>query len=111
MSSVAVADVSTVCNTGGSGDFSDGFIYGMVNEKPKLLAVIDGGDRANGGIHSATIKNGLVQVERYGTDGGACCPEWTEIRNYQLRDGKLVEVGVMRRGKYVEPVSEVLPVR
>ncbi len=102
INSNAVAIVVTACNTGGSGNFSEGFVFGMVNEKPKLIAVIDGGDRANGGIKSAKIEHGLVQVERFGTDGGACCPEWIEIRNYQLRDSKLVEVGVMRRGKITE---------
>ena len=94
-----IAIVVTVCNTGGTGDFSDGFIFGMVNGKPKVLAMIDGGDRANGGIHSATVDHGLVRVERFGTNDGACCPEWLEIRNYKLLNGKLVEVGLPRRTK------------
>ena len=104
LNSNAVAIVTTVCNTGGSGDFSEGFIFGMVNGQPKLLAVIQGGDRANGGIHAATITNGLLKVERFGTSGGACCPEWVEIRDYQWRDGKLVPLGAERREKFVEPV-------
>ena len=94
--------MTTVCNTGGSGDFSEGYIFGMANGQPKLIAVINGGDRANGGIRSATITNGLLRVGRFGTDGGACCPEWVEVRNYKLLSGKLVEVGVERREKYVE---------
>jgi len=72
----------------------------MVNGKPKLLAMIDGGDRANGGIHSAAVEHGLLRVERFGTSGGACCPEWLEARNYKLQSGKLVEVGMPRRMKY-----------
>ena len=101
-----IAIVVTVCNTGGTGNFSDGFIYGMVNNQPKLLAVINGGDRAYGGIHSATVDNGLLRVERFGTSDGACCPEWLEIRNYKLQGGKLVEVGTLRRVKYEGGLAE-----
>ena len=104
LTSNEVAIVTTVCSTGGSGNFSEAFVFGMVNSQPKLLAVINGGDRANGGIHSATVTNGLLRVERFGTSGGACCPEWIEIRNYKWRDGKLVSVGLERREKFVEPV-------
>ena len=103
LTSNQVAIVTTVCNTGGSGEFSEGFIYSMVNGQPKLLAVIEGGDRANGGIKSATIQNGLLRVERFGTNGGACCPEWVQVRDYQLRDGRLAPVGLERRRKYPEP--------
>ena len=97
-----VAIVTTVCNTGGSGNFSEGYVYGMANGQPKLFAVIPGGDRANGGIRSATVEHGLLKVGRYGTDGGACCPEWVAVRNYKFLSGKLVQVGVERREKYVE---------
>ena len=93
LNSSQVAIVTTVCNTGGSGNFSEGYIFGMANGQPKLLAVIRGGDRANGGIRSATVEHGLLKVGRYGTDGGACCPEWVEVRDYKFLKGKLVQVG------------------
>ena len=111
LTSNAVAIVTTVCNTGGSGDFSEGFIYSMVNNQPKLITIINGGDRANGGIHSATIQNGLLRVERYGTNGGACCPEWVQTTDYQLRDGRLVPVGPERREKYLEPDEKTPPAK
>ena len=95
-----VAIVTMVCNTGGSGNFSEGFIFSLANGQPKLLAVISGGDRANGGIQAATIEHGLLRVEKYGTNGGACCPQWVEIRNYKLRDRRLIQVGMERRRKY-----------
>ena len=101
-----IAIVVTVCNTGGTGDFSDGFIYGLVNNKSKVLATINGGDRAFGGIHSATVDHGLLRVERLGTSGGACCPERLEIRNYKLQNGKLTEVGLPRRTKYEGGLAE-----
>ena len=102
LNSNAVAVVTTVCNTGGSGNFSEGYVFGVANGKPKLIAIIPGGDRANGGIRSATVEHGLLRVGRYGTDGGACCPKWVEVRDYKFLSGKLVEVGVERREKYVE---------
>ena len=104
LSSNPVAIVTTVCSTGGSGNFSEGFIFGMVNAQPKLLAVINGGDRANGGIKSATIEHRTLRVERFGTNGGACCPEWIQTTDYQWRDGQLVQAGPERREKFVEPI-------
>ena len=36
----------TVCNTGGTGNFSEGMVYSMKAGKPSLIARIPGGDRA-----------------------------------------------------------------
>jgi len=102
-----IAIVIGICNTSGSGNFSDGFIYGMVNNRPKLLAVIDGGDRAINGIDSVTVEHGLLRVERFGTTRGASWAEWTEARNYKLLNGKLIEVGPPRRRKYKEPITKI----
>lgn len=53
----------TVCNTGGTGNFSEGFIYTMKGGKPSLVARIPGGDRAYGGLRQAYVENGLLVVE------------------------------------------------
>lgn len=89
------AVVLTVCNTGGTGNFSEGFIYSIKNGKPVLAARIAGGDRAYGGLHSAKVENGLLVVERYnpGETGGACCPEILKTSKYRLATYKLVENG------------------
>lgn len=89
------AVVITVCNTGGTGNFTEGFLYTIRNSKPALVARIPGGDRAYGGLHESSIKNGVLSVESYdaGEMGGACCPEYIETTNYKLTAGKLKEFG------------------
>lgn len=81
------------------GEFQHGLHLRHGQRPAKLLAGIPGGDRAYGGIHTARVENGLLRVERFGTDNG-CYPQWMEIRNYKLRDGRLIQVEMERRKKY-----------
>lgn len=98
------AIVLTVCNTGGTGNFSEGFIYTLKFGKPSLLARIEGGDRAHDGLRSAVVEDGLLLlVERNdaGEAGGACCPEFVVTTKYRLYDRKLAMSGVpLRRELY-----------
>ena len=89
------AMVLTVCNTGGTGQFSEGFIYGIKDGKPELLSRIEGGDRADGGLRSAKVENGLLVVERNGAGetGGACCPEFVVTSKYKLEGKTLKQIG------------------
>jgi hypothetical protein len=89
------AVILSVCNTGGTGNFSEGFIYELKNGKPSLLTRIEGGDRAYGGLRSAKIVNGVLVVESndVGENGGACCPEFVVTSRYKLSGGKLIETG------------------
>ncbi|MBS1792663.1 MAG: hypothetical protein JSS81_02345 [Acidobacteria bacterium] len=89
------AVVVTVCNTGGTGNFSEGFIYTLKDGKPELLSRIEGGDRADGGIRSAKVENGLLVVDRNdpGKNGGACCPEAAIKSKYRLEGKTLKQVG------------------
>ncbi len=89
------AVILTVCNTGGTGNFSEGFIYQLKNGKPVLLTRIAGGDRADGGLSSAKIENGTLVVESYepGERGGACCPEIVVTSKYKLLGKRLVADG------------------
>lgn len=93
------AVILSVCNTGGTGNFSEGFIFSMKTGKPFLLARIPGGDRADGGLRSATVENGLLVVES--NDGsensGACCPEFAITNRYKLSGNKLIETGKSTR--------------
>jgi len=50
--------VRTLCNTGGTGQFDEGFVYGSKNGKPVLLGRIPGGDRASGGVRIRSIHVG-----------------------------------------------------
>lgn len=85
----------TVCNTGGTGNFSEGFIFGAQNGKTVLLATLPGGDRAYGGIRKAWIDHGRLVVETNdpGELGGACCPTEIVTSTYKLAGKKLLEAG------------------
>jgi hypothetical protein len=93
------AIVLSVCNTGGTGQFSEGFVFTMKNGKPALLTRIGGGDRADGGIRSAKVENGLLMVERNdeGESGGACCPEFSITTKYKWNGKDLQEAGTSPR--------------
>lgn len=83
------------CNTGGTGQFSEGFIYAMKAGKPALLARIPGGDRAIGGLVEVKVEGGLLVVEQNDPDRNKamCCSEYSLITKYGVRAGKLVQVG------------------
>jgi hypothetical protein len=89
------AVVLSVCNTGGTGNFSEGFIYKLRNGRPVLVARIAGGDRAYGGLRTAGVNGGVLTVERNdpGENGANCCPEFIETRKYKLVNNKLEETG------------------
>lgn len=87
------AIISSVCNTGGTGNFTEGFVYTIKTGKPLLLTRIEGGDRAYGGLRKIEIDNGIVTVERndVGEAGGACCPEFAVTAKYKW-NGKDLEL-------------------
>jgi hypothetical protein len=97
------AVVLSVCNTGGTGQFTEGFIYTIKGGKPVLLARVPGGDRAEGGLRSLTVENGhlVVDANDGSADSGACCPEYAIRSTYRLSGDKLLEVGKgVRRALY-----------
>ena len=97
------AVVLTVCNTGGTGNFTEGFIYTLKDGKPTLFANIPGGDRAEGGLRTVKVDNGQLIVESNdpGETGGACCPEFILTTHYDVSSAKLKQIGkVDRRGVY-----------
>jgi hypothetical protein len=93
------AIVLTVCNTGGTGYFSEGFIFSMKAGKPAVLARIPGGDRADGGLRTTRVERGLLVVESNdpGEGGGACCPQVIVTRRYRLAGGRITQVGAETR--------------
>lgn len=97
------AVVLSVCNTGGTGQFTEGFIYSMKAGRPALLSRVPGGDRADGGLRSLTVENGLLIVDANDAseNSGACCAEFTLKFKYRLSGDKLIEVGTaVRRELY-----------
>lgn len=99
------AAVSSLCNTGGTGQFTEGYIYTMKNGKPVLLTRFEGGDRGFGGLQTVNIKNGFLFVER--NDGEAnCCADKTLTTKYRWDGKKMVEVGrpISRRLDSTTPI-------
>ena len=93
------AFINSVCNTGGTGNFTEGFIYTLKDKKPFLLTRIPGGDRAYGGISSIRMQEKylVVEINDPGENGGACCPQFTFQTRYKLKDQKLVPVGTPKK--------------
>lgn len=89
------AFVITIYNSGGTGNFTDGFVFTLKNGKPVVLTGFEGGDRAEGGLVSAKVSNGILIVERYspGEFGGACCPQVIETSRYKWNGKQLAQVG------------------
>jgi hypothetical protein len=90
------AVVLSVCNTGGTGRFSEGYVFaGGDGGNAELIDRIGGGDRAYGGLRSARISGGILSVESndVSEEGGACCPEFIVTTRYKLDGGKLVVQG------------------
>ncbi len=89
------AIVLTVCNTGGTGNFSEGFIFTPGTRVPVLTARIPGGDRADGGLRKAFVDDGLLVVDSNdaGEDGGACCPQIIVTTKYRLLGDRIAKVG------------------
>ena len=102
------AIVLSVCNTGGTGNFSEGFVYKIRNGKPQLVTRIAGGDRGYGGLVSAVVKDGFLFVERNdpGESGANCCAEFIETRKYRMTNSKLIEVGAATK-RPVVPTQRV----
>ena len=105
-----IAVVTTLCNTGGTGQFSDAIIFEFRAGKPVQVATVGAGDRADGGIHAVKVVNGLIKVERYGQEhSGACCPEYIDTTTLKLTGNKLTEVGKATRRPYGGDRDEIYP--
>jgi hypothetical protein len=88
------AVVRTLCNTGGTGQFDEGFVYGMKSGKAVLLGRIPGGDRASGGVRCVRFEDGALKVERIGNDSGAARGvDFVDTETWRLKDGGLGEAG------------------
>jgi hypothetical protein len=88
------AILQTMCSTGGTGRFDEGFVYGMKDGKPVLLGEIPGGDRASGGVRCVRVENGALQVERTGNESGAARGiDFIDTETWKVQNGKLAESG------------------
>lgn len=102
------AVVVSNCNTGGTGNFTEGYVFTMRGGSAVSVGELAMGDRADGGIHTVDVRDGLLVVNRYGVgpSGGACCPEFVESTTYRLSGAKLAQVGATRRQDWVDGLNE-----
>jgi hypothetical protein len=95
----AEAAIATNCNTGGTGQFSEGMVFSMQGGQPVLLARVPGGDRAYGGIALLAIDKRQLIVERYATDDGGplCCPKYIDTTRLRWDGAGLAQAGGVSR--------------
>ena len=94
------AVVLTICDTGGSGRFTQGYIHTMRKGRVVELTQVEGGDRAFYGIHDIRMERGLLVVERYAPveEGvGACCPKYIDTQKYRWNGRRLIPTGKTHR--------------
>jgi hypothetical protein len=80
---------------GATGSFSELNLFGLHSGKPVLIADLPGGDRAEGGFHTATISSRRLVVGVYAplAGGGVCCPGFVDTVLYRIVAGKLTRDG------------------
>ena len=102
------AVILSMCNTGGTGNFTEAYVYSMKDGKPIRIMLLSGGDRADGGLRKAWIENRVLTVESSdaGETGGACCPEFIVTNKYRLVGKRLEEVGKETR-REIYPATRV----
>jgi len=72
-------------NAGGTGQFSQLLVYGLVSGEPAILATFPTGDRAQGGYLDACIRDHvLIIVRERGT--AAACADYLENTSYSWHD-------------------------
>jgi hypothetical protein len=92
------AVVQTICNTGGSGQFDEGFVYALKDGKPVLIGRVPGGDRAMGSVRCVRFEDGDLKVDRVGNDSGAARGvDFVDTETWKVQAGRLAEAGKATR--------------
>ena len=99
------AVILSMCNTGGTGNFTEAYIYKLQDRTPKRIMLLSGGDRAFGGLRKAWIRDQILIVESNdaGKYGGACCPEYIVTNRYKYSGKRLKEYGKSERRDIYPP--------
>jgi hypothetical protein len=111
--------VATAGSAGGVAVILGGYVYGLKDGAVVLVAVVEGGDRGEGGIESMKVEGGDVIVRRYQVDtsdvhdpakyGSLSRPNRFEIERWHWDGSKLVRVGT--RTIHRAPTPRVSPPR
>ncbi len=86
-----------LCEPGGSGTVDSIRAYHVDDGVVVEVAVIEGGDRADGGLDVAHVVNRDVVVGRFSGNETMCCPTHVTAETWQLRGGHFVRTHVGAR--------------
>ena len=90
------AVVTLWCSTGGTGFFTEAYVYAMQNGHAKLLTSLAGGDRGDQGIYRVSIANQQLMIVRGDVTEGVCCPDRFTETAYKWNGKSFVVQGVRR---------------
>lgn len=109
------AAVTLLYNTGGTGQFTDVFVYRWDGSAPALVGTAGAGDRAFDGVRSTSIEGGQLVIDRYGGATGACCPSTVVRRAYTVGSSAVTATGRARTWAIVyldrDPAVAQVPIR
>jgi hypothetical protein len=112
---VPEAAVTVLYNTGGTGEFTDVYVYRWNGSTPVLVGTAGTGDRAFDGVRGTTLVDGKLVIERYGGADGACCPTTVVRRAFTVGADALVPAGPARTWALVyldrDPTLNETPIR
>ena len=95
------AAVHLLYRTGGTANWSYLYVYTLDSQQPKLIAVLESGSRADGGLLRVKIQKHLLILDFLDSElrEGDCCSEgFVRVRYHWQRD-KFIEPGVRQKGK------------
>jgi hypothetical protein len=96
-----LAEVSVDSMYGGTGQFRTVDLFALDDGIPVFVAILPGGDRADGGFGKVSFEGGHLVVDVWGeSDSGACCPTFVDPVRYRFVAGKLVSDGKGSRRKF-----------
>lgn len=87
-------------STGGTANWEYLYFYKLEKGAPRLLAWLESGSRAEGGLVEVKIENGLLVLDFADAKRsiGACCSEGYIRVRYAWKNGQFVESGPRERG-------------
>jgi hypothetical protein len=87
-------------STGGTANWSYLYIYKLHRKVPKLLARLESGSRADGGLVQVSIEDGVLVLDFADHDRriGDCCSKGFIRVRYRWHRGGFVETGPQERG-------------
>ncbi len=101
------AVVDLVYGTGGSASWHFLYVYALESDRPKLIAIMECGSRADGGLFVMKIKKGLLVLDFEDSElrQGDCCSEGFIRVQYRWQGDRFVETGVRQGENRAEAIA------